>query len=71
MVLRANMSFDENLLNRVDEEAKKMGLSRSAFVAVALNQYFVQLDNVKAVKDMKSMMDKLEQLTQINIDDLS
>ena len=69
MATRVNMTFDETLLNRVDDEAKKMGLSRSAFFAVAANQYLMQIDNVQAVKDVKSMLDKLEQLTQFNIDD--
>lgn len=69
MAIRVNMTFDETLLNRIDDEAKKMGLSRSAFVAVAVNQYLMQIDNVQAVKDVKSMLDKLEQLTQFNIDD--
>lgn len=69
MATRVNMTFDETLLIRIDDEAKKMGLSRSAFVAVAVNQYLMQIDNVQAVKDVKSMLDKLEQLTQFNIDD--
>ena len=63
------MTFVETLLIRIDDEAKKMGLSRSAFVAVAVNQYLMQIDNVQAVKDVKSMLDKLERLTQFNIDD--
>lgn len=69
MATRVNMTFDETLLIRIDDEAKKMGLSRSAFVAVAVNQYLMQIDNVQAVKDVKSMLDKLEKLTQFNIDD--
>lgn len=69
MAIRVNMTFDETLLNRVDDEAKKMGLSRSAFFAVAVNQYLMQIDNVQAVKDVKSMLDKLERLTKFNIDD--
>lgn len=69
MATRVNMTFDETLLIRIDDEAKKMGLSRSAFVAVAVNQYLMQIDNVQAVKDVKSMLDKLERLTQFNIDD--
>ena len=69
MATRVNMTFAETLLIRIDDEAKKMGLSRSAFVAVAVNQYLMQIDNVQAVKDVKSMLDKLERLTQFNIDD--
>ena len=69
MATRVNMTFDETLLIRIDDEAKKMGLSRSAFVAVAVNQYLMQIDNVQAVKDVKSMLDKLERLTQFNIED--
>lgn len=69
MAIRVNVSFEEKILERMDEESKKMGISRSAFIAVAVNQYLMQIDNVQAVKDVKSMLDKLEKLTQFNIDD--
>lgn len=69
MAIRVNVSFEEKILERMDEESKKMGISRSAFIAVAVNQYLMQIDNVQAVKDVKSMLDKLERLTQFNIDD--
>lgn len=69
MAIRVNVSFEEKILERMDEESKKMGISRSAFIAVAVNQYLMQIDNVQAVKDVKSMLDKLEKITQFNIDD--
>lgn len=69
MAIRVNVSFEEKILERMDEESKKMGISRSAFIAVAVNQYLMQIDNVQAIKDVKSMLDKLERLTQFNIDD--
>lgn len=69
MSIRVNVSFEEKILERMDEESKKMGISRSAFIAVAVNQYLMQIDNVQAVKDVKSMLDKLEKITQFNIDD--
>lgn len=71
MALRVNVSFEESILKKVDEEAKRMGLSRSAFITVAVNQYFMQIENVNAVSTLKEMIDKVELLNQINIDDLS
>ena len=71
MAIRVNVSFEENILNKIDEEAKRIGLSRSAFIAVAVNQYFQQMENVNAVSTLKEMIDKVELLNQINIDDLS
>lgn len=71
MALRVNVSLEESILNKIDEEAKRIGLSRSAFIAVAVNQYFLQMENVNAVSALKEMIDKVELLNQINIDDLS
>lgn len=71
MAIRVNVSFEESILNKIDEEAKRIGLSRSAFIAVAVNQYFQQMENVNAVSTLKEMIDKVELLNQINIDDLS
>lgn len=71
MAIRVNVSFEENILNKIDEEAKRIGLSRSAFIAVAVNQYFQQMENVNAVSALKEMIDKVELLNQINNDDLS
>lgn len=69
MATRVNVSLEESILNKVDEEAKRMGLSRSAFITVAVNQYFMQIENVNAVSTLKEMIDKVELLSQINIDD--
>lgn len=71
MAIRVNVSFEQSILNKIDEEAKRIGLSRSAFIAVAVNQYFQQMENVNAVSTLKEMIDKVELLNQINIDDLS
>lgn len=71
MALRVNVSLEESILNKIDEEAKRIGLSRSAFIAVAVNQYFQQMENVNAVSALKEMIDKVELLNQINNGDLS
>lgn len=37
--LRLNISMDKDLIARTDKFARKMGLSRSAVIAAALNEY--------------------------------
>lgn len=60
MVQRVNISLEDGILKRLDDEAKRVGISRSAFVAVAINNYFVQQDNVAAVNQLAAMLEKLE-----------
>ena len=49
-------------MDRVDERAEEMGLNRSAFITVAVNNYFLQEDAMRAMKDMPEFMKKLEEI---------
>lgn len=72
MAMRLNISIDENLVPKIDEVAKEMGLSRSAFLSVAVNQYIMQNDAMKMMSDMPALMQKLEELEEkINSSSLS
>lgn len=64
MAMRLNISIDENLVPKIDEVAKEMGLSRSAFLSVAVNQYIMQNDAMKMMSDMPALMKKLEELEE-------
>ena len=61
-------TFDEKLLKRVDFTAEEMGLTRSAFLAVAVNTYFQQFDALKTMNEMTAVLSKLEEL-EIKIDE--
>lgn len=60
MSKKVNVTFDDVLLERIDETAKAMGLNRSAFLAVAANSYFGQQDAITAMNNMPEIMRKLE-----------
>lgn len=62
MVKRANVSLSDDIMDRVDERAKEMGLNRSAFITVAVNNYFLQEDAMRAMKEMPEFMKKLEEI---------
>ena len=62
MVKRANISLSDEIMDRVDERAEEMGLNRSAFITVAVNNYFLQEDAMRAMKDMPEFMKKLEEI---------
>jgi hypothetical protein len=37
-LVRVAMNFDQELLNKVDQTARSMGLNRSAFIIIAVNE---------------------------------
>lgn len=44
MIKRVNISFDEDLLNKIDSFSKKRYISRSGFISMVLSSY---LDHVE------------------------
>ena len=68
MAKKFTATFDEKLLKRVDLTAEEMGLTRSAFLAVAFNTYFQQFDALKTMNEMNAVLSKLEEL-EIKIDE--
>lgn len=62
MVVRLSISIDENLLPKIDNVARDMGLNRSAFLSVAVNQYITQNEAMKMMTDMPALLEKLDEL---------
>lgn len=62
MVVRLSISVSDELLPKIDRTAKDMGLNRSAFLTVAVNQFIMQNDAMKMMGDMPALMEKLEAL---------
>lgn len=72
MVVRLSISLDENLLPKIDKVARDMGLNRSAFLSVAVNQYITQNEAMKMMSDMPALLEKLDELEKkINESNLS
>jgi len=53
-----NISLPEDVRERLDEEAKKLGLNRSAYVSMALMQKWQQDD---AMNSLPSILEALKQ----------
>lgn len=62
MVKRANISLSDEVMNRVDERAEQMGLNRSAFITVAVNNYFLQEEAMRLAQEIPAFLQKLEEI---------
>ena len=69
MVKRANISLSDDLMNKIDERAEEMGLNRSAFITVAVNNYFLQEESIRIAKEIPIFLQKLEEIEKrVNAD---
>lgn len=50
------------IYEQMNQEAEKMGMTRSAFVTLALNQYFKSTQALYAVDQLKELLAKAEQI---------
>ena len=46
----------------LDEESARTGISKSALIQMAVEQYIAQKQALNAMQDMKSIVDKLESM---------
>lgn len=59
---RVNITLQDALLSRVDQEAKEKSLSRSGVISVALSSYFTAQDSIPSLnKVLDSMASVMEQ----------
>ena len=50
------------IYEQMNQEAEKMGMNRSAFVTLALHQYFKSTQALYAVDQLKELLAKVEQV---------
>lgn len=62
MVKRANISLSDEVMDKVDERAEEMGLNRSAFITVAVNNYFLQEDAMRIAKEIPMFIQKIDEI---------
>lgn len=48
---RVNLNIDIDLFNRLEAEAARLHINRSAMLSVILSQYFENRDNIKLASD--------------------
>ena len=65
MVKRANISLSDEIMNRVDERALEMGLNRSAFITVAVNNYFLQEEAMRIAQEIPVFCRNLKKLKSV------
>lgn len=72
--MRVNVNLDEQLIKEIDEKAKQLFLSRSAYISMACATYNRTMDRYKSLtenidkdlkeskgkNDMKNLLDKLK-----------
>ena len=54
MSVRVNITLEDEVLKRIDERAKSMGISRSAFIAVSSTAFMDQQDAIRFVRGFPS-----------------
>lgn len=60
---RINLYFDDEILKNVDNEAKQMGVSRTAAISMIVSQY---LQQKKTVDVASNMMDIIKSNTNLD-----
>lgn len=70
MAKKIMISLDENVIERLDSEAKKIGLSRSAFITTALGEYINQRekanDIIQNILSSDNLIQALKESTKQN-----
>lgn len=60
--MRININISEDLLNQIDEKAKALFISRSAYIATALSQ---KLQNDKVMDSMPEMLQTMKSAVEL------
>lgn len=53
---RINLYFDDEILKKVDNEAKQMGVSRTAVISMVVAQYLQQKKTLDVASNMMDMI---------------
>jgi metal-responsive CopG/Arc/MetJ family transcriptional regulator len=75
--MKVTISLDDELMNRVDDYASKIYMSRSGFVSLACSQYLNNAQAILAVQDLAFSMRKIADMgyideeTKLQLEDFS
>ena len=69
MSKKVNISIDDGLLKRLDDYGKESYLSRSALIAVAINDYLMQREYIGFIKKLSVTLDKAAESGVLTDDD--
>lgn len=58
--VRFNVQFDEDVLKYLDDEAKRIGVSRSGMLSFMLEQYRTQRESIAMVGQVQELIKTIE-----------
>ena len=61
--MRININLDEELIKKIDEEAKKKYISRSSYIAFAVSQ---KIQNDKFIESMPELIKTVDKAVEQN-----
>lgn len=61
---RLQISLTQEILDRILTDAKKLGVSPSAFMQMTMNQHYEMQDRMAQFKGLPEVMDRLEKLAK-------
>ncbi len=64
MAKTKNISLPDEVMERLDKESKAIGLNRSAYISMALNEKWRNDEVIKAIPELSKLADKLNALDQ-------
>lgn len=60
--MKANITLNDELFRKLDEEAEKMFMSRSGFIAMCVSNYFDMKQVQKSMSELPDILAKIETL---------
>lgn len=64
-LVRVNTRLSKTINDWLDEESKETGLSKSALIMIAVEQYYQQREGLKRMGDMSRIMEELEKIKKV------
>lgn len=64
-LVRVNTRLSTTINDWLDDESKETGLSKSALIMIAVEQYYQQREGLKRMGDMSRIMDELEKIKKV------
>ena len=64
MAKAKNISLPDDVMERLDKESKALGLNRSAYISMALNQKWQNDEAIKALTSLSKFADKVDAVDQ-------
>ena len=60
MAKAKNISLPDDVMERLDKESKALGLNRSAYISMALNQKWQNDEAIRALTNLSKYADKVD-----------